>query len=127
MTFASAAAELRQQEFARLAAFVTPRLEQLRSMKIGELHIENALMWERIGQACRSSCELTLGAHQYLTSNLDSLDLVEGDFIAGAVIELGGARALMRRHGLGVFQRTTGLEIRSNAGCPEHVATEFSF
>jgi hypothetical protein len=49
MTFAAAADELRYQEFARLAAFVTPRLEQLRSMTIGELRIENALMWERLG------------------------------------------------------------------------------
>jgi Restriction endonuclease len=49
MTFAAAAEELRRQEFARLAAYVTPRLEQLRSMTIGEIRIENALMWERLG------------------------------------------------------------------------------
>jgi hypothetical protein len=46
---------LRRQEFARLAAFVTPRLEQLRSMTIGELRIENALMWERLGHTLHTS------------------------------------------------------------------------
>lgn len=46
---ASAADELHRQEFARLADTVTPRPEQLRSMTVGELRIENALLWERLG------------------------------------------------------------------------------
>ena len=49
MTFDVAADELHRQEFARLADAVTPRPEQLRSMTIGELRIENALLWERLG------------------------------------------------------------------------------
>jgi hypothetical protein len=49
MNFAAAADELHRQERTRLAAAVTPRPEQLRSMMIGELRNENALMWERLG------------------------------------------------------------------------------
>jgi hypothetical protein len=30
--------------------------------------------------------------------NLDPLDFIEGDLVASAIVELGGARALMRRH-----------------------------
>jgi hypothetical protein len=37
-------------------------------------------------------------------SNLDALDLVERDRVAGAVIELRRARTFVRRHGLGVFE-----------------------
>jgi hypothetical protein len=44
-------------------------------------------------------------------SNLDPLYLVERDLIAGAVVELGGARAFVHGHGLGVFERVAGLEI----------------
>jgi hypothetical protein len=49
MNFAPAADELQRREYAFLRAFVTPRPEALRSMTAGELRIENALMWERIG------------------------------------------------------------------------------
>jgi hypothetical protein len=41
-------------------------------------------------------------------SNRNPLDLVERNFIPGAVIKLGGARAFVRRHRLGVFQRAAG-------------------
>ena len=40
--------------------------------------------------------------------NRDPLDLIERDFIARAVIELGGARAFVRGHGLRVFEREAG-------------------
>jgi hypothetical protein len=46
--FDTAAAELRQQEFARLAIAITPRLGQLRSMTADALRVENAMMWERL-------------------------------------------------------------------------------
>jgi hypothetical protein len=54
MNFDTAAAELHRQEYARLGAFVTPRPEQLRAMTGGELRIENALMWERLGHILHS-------------------------------------------------------------------------
>jgi Restriction endonuclease len=55
MDFAAAADQLRQQEFARLAAAVTPRLEALRSMTAAALRDEIALMWERLGHAVITS------------------------------------------------------------------------
>jgi hypothetical protein len=50
--------------------------------------------------------------------------LVERDLIAGAVVELGGARALVRGHRLRVFERAAALEVGSDAGRPEHVTAE---
>jgi len=44
-------------------------------------------------------------------SNRNPLDFIERDLIAGTVVELGGARAFVRSHQLGVFQRAAGLEI----------------
>src|SRR3984893_991319 len=54
--------------------------------------------------------------------NPDPLDLIERDLVAGAVVKLGCARAFVRRHRLGVFERSTGLEIGGDAGRAEHVA-----
>src|ERR1700732_4154224 len=56
--------------------------------------------------------------------NPDPLDLIERDLVAGAVVKLGCARAFVRRHRLGVFERSTGLEIGGDAGRAEHVAAE---
>jgi hypothetical protein len=47
--FTAAAAELRQQEFARLSAAVTPRIEAFRSMTADEFRNEIAQMLERLG------------------------------------------------------------------------------
>jgi hypothetical protein len=52
-------------------------------------------------------------------SNLDPFDLIERDLIAGTVVEPGGTRAFVRRHGLRVFERAAGLEIRGDAGRAE--------
>src|SRR3954465_12037784 len=52
---------------------------------------------------------------------------IQRNLVAGTVIELGRARAFMRGHGLGIFQRSTGLEIGGNASCPEDVAAELLF
>jgi len=49
----------------------------------------------------------------------NSLDLIKGDLIAGAVVELGDARAFVRRHELGVFEGTAGFEVDSDAGSPK--------
>jgi hypothetical protein len=48
MNFDRAAAELHRQELARLAAAVTPRPEQLRSMNVAALREQSAGMWERL-------------------------------------------------------------------------------
>jgi hypothetical protein len=52
----------------------------------------------------------------------DALDFIERDFIAHAIIELGGARAFVRGHGLGVLERTADFETGGDAGRPEHMA-----
>jgi hypothetical protein len=57
-------------------------------------------------------------------SNLDPLDFVEGDCVACAIVELRRSRALVRGHGLRVFKRAAGLEIRGNAGSAENMAAE---
>jgi hypothetical protein len=38
------------------------------------------------------------------SSNRNSLDLIERDLVTGAIIELGGAGAFVRRHSLGIFE-----------------------
>jgi Restriction endonuclease len=48
MNFDSAADELQRQERARIAAAVTPRPEQLRSMTAPALRVEVAGMWQRL-------------------------------------------------------------------------------
>ena len=49
MTFDAAAEELRRQEYARLAAAMPPRPEQLRSMTTATLSAEAARMWDGFG------------------------------------------------------------------------------
>jgi Restriction endonuclease len=72
MNFAAAADELRCQEFARLAASVTPMPGQLRSMSVAELQIENALMFERIGHTVHTAPDApelvtTRGGRKFIT------------------------------------------------------------
>src|SRR3954453_23524411 len=55
MNFDALADELHQQEFARLAAAVTPRPEALRSMIPDALRDEIAMMWERLGHTVITS------------------------------------------------------------------------
>ena len=47
--------------------------------------------------------------------NHDPLDLIEGNFIPGAIVKLRCARAFVRRHELGVFERAARFEIRRDA------------
>ena len=54
----------------------------------------------------------------------DALDLVERDLIVAAIVELGRARALMRRHLLGVLEETAVEQIDGDAGRPKAVAAE---
>jgi hypothetical protein len=70
------------------------------------------------GEAVISSRETT---HLYLSpatdasSDGDLLNFIERDLVAGAIIELGGARTFVRGHGLRVFQRAAGFEIGGDA------------
>jgi hypothetical protein len=57
-------------------------------------------------------------------SNRDPLDFIECDLIAGAIVELGGARAFVRRHGLCGFQGAAGFEVGGDPGGPECVAAD---
>jgi len=55
MKFTAAADELRLQEFARLSAAVTPRIEAFRSMTADTFRTEIALMLEHLGHTVISS------------------------------------------------------------------------
>src|SRR2546425_7309905 len=56
--------------------------------------------------------------------NLDPLDFVEGDGVAGTIIELGRLRAFVGGHGLRVFQRAPGFEIDGDPRGPERMAVD---
>ncbi len=51
-------------------------------------------------------------------------DLVERNLIVAAIVKLGRARTLVRRHLLGVLEKTAVEQIDGDAGRPEAVATE---
>jgi hypothetical protein len=51
-------------------------------------------------------------------------DLIKSDLVVAAIVELGRAGALMRRHLLGVFEQPAIEQIDGNAGCPEGVTAE---
>src|SRR6266700_5746567 len=63
---------------------------------------------------------------RFTRSNRNPLDLIECDLITGTVIELGRARAFVRRHGLCLLEGTARFEIGGDTGRPEHVAPELS-
>lgn len=72
MTFADAADELQREEYARFAAAVTPRPEQLRSMTAAMLRVEAAALWEALGHTIATppdAAELihVLGGRKYIT------------------------------------------------------------
>ena len=52
-------------------------------------------------------------------SNRNPLHFIKRDFVPSAVVELGGGRAFMRRHKLGVFQRAAGLQMGRDSGGPD--------
>ena len=56
--------------------------------------------------------------------NRDPLHLVERYLIAGAIVELGGARTFVRGHGLGVLQRAAGFKISGDARGAEGMAAD---
>src|SRR5882724_6546924 len=57
-------------------------------------------------------------------SNQNPLDLIEGDGIPGAVIELGGARRFVGGDRLGVLDGAAVLQIRGDAGGPERMVAD---
>jgi hypothetical protein len=59
-----------------------------------------------------------------LRLNYNLLDLVEREALFRAVVELGGARALMCGHRLRVLQRAAVGEIRRDPGRPERVVAD---
>jgi hypothetical protein len=80
LNFAAAADELYRREYAFLRAFLTPRPEQLRSMMIGELRTENALMWERLGHTLHTGPDApelvtTMGERTFITVCANPADI----------------------------------------------------
>ena len=59
------------------------------------------------------------------TSDRNPLDFIECDLVAGPVVELGRARAFVRRHGLGVFKGAAVLKVGRYPRGPESVAADF--
>jgi hypothetical protein len=60
----------------------------------------------------------------FATSNRNPFDLIERDLITGTVVQLGGARAFVRGHELGVFECAAGFEIGADPGRPKGVAAD---
>ena len=56
--------------------------------------------------------------------NRDPLHLIKRYLVAGAIIELGGARTLVRGHRLRVLQRSTGFQIGGDARGAEGMAAD---
>jgi hypothetical protein len=56
--------------------------------------------------------------------NNNPFDLVEGDLIVAAVVELGRPGAFMCGHLLGVFQQTAIEQIHRNTGRPKAMASK---
>jgi hypothetical protein len=54
-----------------------------------------------------------------------SLDLIERDHVGRAVVELCGARAFVRCHGLGVLERAAGLQVSGDARGSEGMTADF--
>ena len=48
-----------------------------------------------------------------------AFDLIERDRVASAIVEFCRARAFVRRHGLGVLQRTASFQVGRDAGGPK--------
>ena len=50
-------------------------------------------------------------APAFIPLDRDPLDFIECDRITGAIVQLGGAWAFVRRHGLGIFQCVAGTTV----------------
>ena len=56
--------------------------------------------------------------------NLYPFDFIQADLVAGAVVELGGARGLVGGDRLGVLQGAAGLQVIDDAGGAEGVVVD---
>ena len=61
-----------------------------------------------------------------LTLDRNPLHFIQCDLVTRAIVELGGARALMRGYELRVLQRAAVIEIGGDPGGPEGVAAHRS-
>ena len=68
---------------------------------------------------CEKLLSIPLCSGKLLNSYL--LDLIESDLVVRSIVKLGGARALVSRQCLGVFQGVTIVEIGGNACCAKRV------
>jgi hypothetical protein len=73
---------------------------------------------------CCGVAPIKCTARRFWTSHHNPLDLILREPFFGAVIELGGARALLCRHRLRVFQRSAIGEIRRDPGRSETVVAD---
>ena len=60
-----------------------------------------------------------------LTSQSNPLDLIDGETFLGPIEKLGGARAFVCCHRLGVLERASTFQIRSNPGGAESMAADW--
>ena len=74
------------------------------------------ILSRKLGKLEFECTALTPYAWRVLCSKPDPLHLILREPLLGAVIELGGARALVRRHLLRVFERTAIGKISGDAG-----------
>ncbi len=59
-----------------------------------------------------------------LCLNRNPVDLIEGDVVAGAVVEFGGFGAFVVGYSLGVLDRAAVFQVGRDAGRPEHVVAD---
>jgi hypothetical protein len=85
--------------------------------------VREAVAVAAFGESCRDSGHdrknLGVTARRFGTSHDDPFDLVLGEPLLGAVVELGRAWALMRGHRLRVLQRAAIGQIRRDPGRAE--------
>jgi hypothetical protein len=121
------AAELRQPlGYAMVGGLALSQLLTLYTTPVVYLYLDRRSPGSSVMQRrpCPSTVVRLKADSNSRRSNRNPLDLIERDFVAGAVVELGGARAFVRRHQLGVFEGAAGFEVGRYASCPEGVAAD---
>jgi hypothetical protein len=82
------------------------------------VRIQSGFTWSRRGPVLNDS------PRSAALSNRNPLHLVERDLVAGAIVELGGARTFVRGHRLGVLQSAAGFTIGGDARGAEGMAAD---
>jgi hypothetical protein len=119
MKFADAADELQRREYARLAAAVTPRPEQLRSMTAAMLRVEAAALWDGLGHTIITPPDAdelvhALGGRKYITICGNPVDPLPAN--AGAL------RRLRDRVVAGTADRGFYISVRGFTAAAQHFA-----